>query len=424
MNVNQKKPTLQTSVTGYTTFPLKFRNEIQSLSIITVPLTDIYYRANNHRIQCALREYITRSNGKYELSLLKSDTRRKEVQEMIEHVLETSLQEDSEQLELTLMKNGQTDPLVLTAGNITVNGNSRLLIMKQLYESDPVLYAHFQYIRCVYLPDDATEAELDEFEIQEQLEPDITAKYIWYEVANWMKVYKQAHSASIAQVAKRFQKTPAETKKSLHALEEGEAYLHYLNKPYQYRLIQQEQSALETLYTTKANLAKEPAKQKLAEEICYNYLALPRHEKPERLYVYFREIGEHIDKIEEALLEYGPISTSSPSEESEEEQDEIEKLFNAPVEHSSTEKVYNAFQQLNSLGKKQARVVLERTIKVEQMKKKDKDSEFLPEMEMQQSLDHFKTSFAHYTSKNKEKMTQYLKEFKILLQQYEKKVDL
>ena len=178
------------------------------------------------------------------------------------------------------------------------------------------------------------------------------------------------------------------------------------------------------MYNTKANLAKEPAKQKLAEELCYNYLALPRYERPERLFIYFREIGEHIDKIEESLLKHGPISSSPSFTEQNEEQDEIEKLFNSPVERSSTEKVYEAFQQLNPLDKKQARVVLERTIQVEQIKKKDKDSEFLPEMEMQQSLDHFKTSFAHYTSKNKEKMTQYLKEFKVLLQQYEKKVGL
>ncbi|MGG2066937.1 hypothetical protein [Bacillus sp. S14(2024)] len=408
----------------YKYHPLKFRGEIKSLKIVLVPIEDIYYRPRNHRIQCAMKECIAKTNGRLTEEILSADIRRKEVQEMVEKALCFALGEDSAQLEDKLVKEHQTTPLILSLGNILVNGNSRYFIMKKLYELAPVKYAHFKEIRCVYLPEDATESEIDEFEIQEQLEPDVTVNYLWYETANWMMEYKRSSHKANEEVAKKFRLPKLDAVKMMHALEEGLLYLNHIGKPHQYRLIEHERSALEALYDMKKKLGKEPAKQKLAEHLCYGYLILPIEERPERLFLYFRRIGNFLEKIEETLLEIGPVADALlefPSK-IDEEKDEIDALFGDEGDLSNAEKILTTLKNLEPQKQGQVRVMIDKVIDIEKIKAKDKENKLIPEMEMRQAIDHIQNSFAHYSNEHAQRVAAYIDQALKLLTEYSKKV--
>lgn len=419
--VNKLKEVVNTA--QYNFHPVRFRGEIKSCEIVEVPIDEIYYRVNNHRFQCAIKEYVAKSKGKYDDSTLKKDIRRPEVQEMIEKVLMTALGDDSLDLENKLIKEKQTTPLCLTIGNVVVNGNSRLYLMKKLYNSDPERFKHFAKIRCVYLPEDATEVEINQYERQEQMEKDVTVEYLWFEKANWYYQYKKEENATDEEVAKEFETPKQEVVKALAAFEEGLLYLEAIEKPHHYKLIEHEKSALESLAEVKKKLAKEPAKQKLAEQICYWYLGLDIDERPERLFMYFKRIGSFLDKIEEGLLEFGPVADNlTHILEGEEEPDEIDVLLNGEEDVSDTEKILKTIKAFDPTKKRQTRIVIDKIVDYEKMKIKDKEQKLIPEMELKQAIEHIQTSFAHYSKESPGNIHQYLKQASKLISEYSKRV--
>jgi hypothetical protein len=384
----------------YNSHPIKFRGTIRSCPIVSVPIQDILYRANNHRFQVAVQEWVGNSGGQYTMDTLKKDISRSEVQAMIHQVLQASIGEDGEALKVKLITEKQTTPLVLTVGNVAVNGNTRLFIMRLLLASDPIKYAHFSIVRCIYLPDDATEEEIDEFEIEEQLAEEVKVEYLWYETANWMLDWKIQHSKTEQQVADKFRTGKQEAKKLMNAYSEADLYLRHINKPFQFKSIENKRTAFETLFDVKSKFAADPAKQKLIEQIAYYYIE-NEDAVPERLFVYFKRIGSYIDNIEKSLIEHGPNNGNMTTIASNDynPDSEIEDLLGvSESEAQGTEAVLNYYTQLEGDNQKEAIEIVDRVIEHETDKEKEKQRKAKPLMKLQQGLDSIQESYVHFNN--------------------------
>ncbi|MGE8021503.1 hypothetical protein ACQKOM_21785 [Peribacillus frigoritolerans] len=393
---------MSTSLTAYyNSQPLKFRGAIRSCPIVSVPIQDILYRANNHRFQVAVQEWVENSDGQYTMDTLKQDIARPEVQAMIHQVLQASVGEDGEALKIKLINEKQTTPLVLTVGNVVVNGNTRLFIMRLLLAIDPIKYAHFANVRCIYLPDDATEEEIDEYEIEEQLAEEVKVEYLWYETANWMLEWKTQSNKTDQQVADKFRTGKSEAKKLMNAYSEADLYLRHINKPFQFKSIENKRTAFETLSEVKGKFAADPAKQKLIEKIAYYYIE-NEDAVPERLFVYFKRIGSYIDTIEKSLIEHGPqIEVVTPNEGDNHNPDsDIEDLFCS--EPQGTEAVLDYFTQLEGGNRKEAIEIVDRVIEHETDKEKEKQRKAKPLMKLQQGLDAIQESYVHFNNKEQD----------------------
>ncbi|MBO0587448.1 hypothetical protein [Sporosarcina sp. E16_8] len=415
---------MSTSLTAhYNSHPLKFREEIRSRSILSVPIQDILYRANNHRFQVAVQERVVNSGGKYTMYTLKQDIARPEVQAMIHQVLQASVGEDGKALKVKLIDEKQTTPLVLAVGNVVVNGNTRLFIMRILLAIDPFKYAHFSNVRCIYLPDDATEEEIDEYEIEEQLAEEVKVEYLWYETANWMLEWKTQHNKSNQQVADKFRIGKSEAKKLMDSYSEADLYLRHINKPFQFKSIEKKRTAFETLSDVKTKFASDPAKQKLIEQIAYYYIQ-NEDAVPERLFIYFQRISSHIDTIEKSLIEHGPkIEVGTPNEANNHNPDsDIEDLFCS--ESQGTEAVLDYFTQLEGENRKEAIEIVDRVIEHETDKEKEKQRKAKPLMKLQQGLDAIQESYVHFNNKEQDakKLAQVIAKIEKTLTQFKTKL--
>lgn len=412
---------------NYNFEPLEFRGEIRTVPIVFVRIQDIFFRASNHRLQVAVRELVEKSDGQYTMDTLNQDISRPEVQRMIKDVLQSSIGEDGEALKKKLMNEGQTKPLVLTVGNIMADGNARLLIMWLLLALDPIKYAHFSNVRCIYLPEDATEEEIDEYEIEVQLAENVKVEYRWYETANWMIAWKTQQNKTDQQVAEKFRKVLSEAKKLMKAYLEAELYLRNINKPYQFSLIDKKRTAFETLYDVKAEFALEPAKQKLIEQIAYFYIQ-NEAAVSERLFIYFKRIGSYIDSIENSLIEHGPkIKVVIQNEGNNHNPDsEIEDLFCSEPEPQGTEAVLHYFSQLENENLKEAIEIVDTVISHETAKEKDKQRIAKPLIKLHQGYEVIKESLVHFSTGEQDpmKFEPLITKIEKILKDYRRKLDI
>jgi len=377
----------------YDQHPVKFRNEIRSYPIVYVPIDEMYYRANNHRIQVAIKEHIEKSNGVYSEQTLKGDITRKDVQNIIEDILGHALGSSSVLLQEKLKKEHQTIPLYLTVGDVVVNGNSRLFLMRQLVKENPVKYAHFKHVRCVYLPSDATESEIDEFEIQEQIEEEVKVEYQWYEKAHWMDEKRKEHRLTDEKTAQLFKLEKNKAKRLLDAFQEASLYLEKIGKPFHFKMIKDDRSAFEALAQEKRKFSHDPVAQTLIEQITYEYIGRTKEETPERLLVYIPKIGTHLEAIKKGVIEQGPLSTAFESINEDDEEDELLEINENTKE---TNKILSCFSTLTEAERKETTDIIDQIIDFETIKSKEKQKKQYPYLKLKQSLEHLQESFLHY----------------------------
>ncbi len=73
----------------------------------------------------------------------------------------------------------QTEPLLITADGLLINGNRRLAAMRQLLAQDPARFASFAEITAAVLPADAGSVDLDAIEAALQMAPETKLAYGW-----------------------------------------------------------------------------------------------------------------------------------------------------------------------------------------------------------------------------------------------------
>ncbi|MCU0527986.1 MAG: hypothetical protein MUD04_00540 [Cyanobium sp. Prado107] len=120
----------------------------------------------------------------------------------------------------------QTEPLLVDAAGVVVNGNRRLAAMRWLLAADPRRYTRFQAPLAAVLPAEVERADLEFIEAALQMAPETKLAYGWLD--RRLKIREQRELLGLAdawiQEAYRMQ-TPEQLQRELAELELAERYL-------------------------------------------------------------------------------------------------------------------------------------------------------------------------------------------------------
>ena len=155
-----------------------FRGGFLKAPEIDVPQEMLLYRVENGRLIAELEEH-ARAQGQ-DLTRLASGQETLPVQRLLHGFLVAKASDPRGPILQELGRLAQqTEPLLITADGVMVNGNRRLAAMRELHARDPVRYAGFAHIRAAVLPADAAVADVESLEAALQLAPETKLGYGW-----------------------------------------------------------------------------------------------------------------------------------------------------------------------------------------------------------------------------------------------------
>lgn len=206
--------------------------------VVVVPNELLVYRVENGRLIAELREQ-ARAGGEA-LEALGARQDALDVQQRLHRLLVAKagdpggpiLQELERQRE-------QTEPLLVTADGVVVNGNRRLAAMRELLARDGSAYAAFAEVSAAVLPPEATPSDLEAVEAALQMAPETKLAYGW--VNRRLKLRRQLEEVGlpVAEVVEASRLSgPPQLERELAELALVEDYLSaYCREPGRYSLV-------------------------------------------------------------------------------------------------------------------------------------------------------------------------------------------
>ncbi len=131
----------------------------------------------------------------------------------------------------------KNDPIVVTNKLVVRDGNRRLSVLRDLYQSNKSKYEKYQKIPCAVIFDPTTEKEEELYEVDKQMKLDLKAKYEWYNEALFHRHLTQKHKMDDGLISKRTRAKIADIEKKRFALVLAEKYLKKKKKDKQYKLL-------------------------------------------------------------------------------------------------------------------------------------------------------------------------------------------
>jgi hypothetical protein len=230
--------------------PLKGKAE--HLQVYRVPMKYLIYNIRNGRFAAELLEKESQLKRKLDPGT-PGDAKT------IQKLLLDLNQSETEALKADLRDNGQLDPGVTTKDGAVINGNRRMAILTALHDEthDP----KFEYLRIARLPKDVDEKELWRIEAGLQFAKEFRLDYS--PINELLKLREGRDSGfSAAEISKtllgRF--TPSKVEEKLAILKLIDSYLHFIGRPGQYHIVQDERD-VEKFNSLQANVVA-PLKRK------------------------------------------------------------------------------------------------------------------------------------------------------------------
>lgn len=148
----------------------------------------------------------------------------------------------------------QTEPLLIRADGVVVNGNRRLAAMRELRHLDPQRYGAFQKVSVAVLPDTLSREEEEYIEAALQMAPDLKLEYGWINRRLKLRQHRQDLGIERILSAYRFADEGA-VEAELAELELAESYLDWIGSPRQFDLVK---AAQERFHGLQAQLSLLP----------------------------------------------------------------------------------------------------------------------------------------------------------------------
>lgn len=212
------------------TYSVPFRQEQLNLVVIQVPIDFPLYNVRSGRTHRAQSEYVDR----YDLPLdFFGDPEDPQVQQAQHELLLEMV--DDRGLAADLVARTQRSPLVLTYDGFIIDGNRRTAALKREGTAE--------YVNAVVLPEDSTDAEIYETEVELQMAAETKAPYNWIDEALHVRygverLYEQRRpEEALHAVAQRMNQNDAEVKAILERLSLVDLYLQWHGDPEKYHLI-------------------------------------------------------------------------------------------------------------------------------------------------------------------------------------------
>ncbi len=206
--------------------------------VVEVAQDLLVYRAENGRLIAELKEH-AREHG-LDLADLSARQETQEVQALLHGFLSAKAADPKGPILRELARLAQqTEPLLITADGVLVNGNRRLAAMRELLEQDPDRYASFADVSAAVLPPDISAQDLEHAEAALQLAPETKLAYGW--MNRRLKLKRQLVELGLTRetIADAYRMDdPAQLDRELEELALAEDYLDsYCKSPGAYSLI-------------------------------------------------------------------------------------------------------------------------------------------------------------------------------------------
>jgi hypothetical protein len=129
------------------------------MPVIEISVDDVVLNPKSHRIRAQLESHEDRA-------VVESDPFTEPAQAIITNILAST--EEYPALRDNLREEGQREPGVVTRMGVLVNGNTRVVALRELRR---------RYIRLIVLPEDAGPQEIDRLELQLQMQREFKQDY-------------------------------------------------------------------------------------------------------------------------------------------------------------------------------------------------------------------------------------------------------
>jgi len=211
---------------------------LQRLPVVQVPVGFPVYRFDNGRLIAELHEHVHQTGGS--LEALRQNADSSETQALLHQLLMSHAADERGPIQQELRRlRQQTEPLLVTADGIVLNGNRRLAAMRNLLAEDPETFACYAEIAVAVLPADSAPADMEFIEAALQMAPETKLRYGW--VNRRLKLRRQVEVLKLPRdwVLNAYQITDSEQlDRELAELELAEAFLtDRLGQPEHYAAI-------------------------------------------------------------------------------------------------------------------------------------------------------------------------------------------
>jgi hypothetical protein len=209
-----------------------FRNAPRELEIIELHIDMPIYRVSNFRTRKTQLAYI-HQNSKND-DFFSSGQEDPLVQQIQHGFLFEYAQKGSGDTVIPitsiLKSEPQTEPLLITAEGVVVNGNRRLSAMREFFSTNDSAFDSFKHVQCMVLPEDATAEDIRLIELRLQAVPQTLLPYEWVNEALLVRDMVVDLGSEDA-VAKEMRRRPSDLRIKLLALALGEQYLEWRATP-------------------------------------------------------------------------------------------------------------------------------------------------------------------------------------------------
>lgn len=235
---------------------VEFKGEIKSLPVYRIPVKFLTYNLENGRFAADLFAEEAKQKRKLDPVNIRKDS------ETIKRLLLVNNPKETKLLKGDLKRFGQRDTGVITSAGNVINANRRMAVLSELKKETGD--SKYDYLEVAILPRSADDKDLWRIEAKLQYGRDFKVKY--GPINELLKVrgaFKKGLTKK--EVAYELGETAKEVEERLERLKLIEAYLDYIKKPKNYKLIE-EINISEHFIDTQNNL------KKLKEEVSANEL--------------------------------------------------------------------------------------------------------------------------------------------------------
>lgn len=246
-----------------------FRDEVVRLPVVRVKIGLPIYRTANFRTQWQQLRHIR----KFGLSTtyFENGEEDEDVQQ-IQHDLLWELAQTGQGESIVpvseVIKKGQTEPLLVTAGGVVVNGNRRLAAIRELGIAETVQVA--------VLPEHADEDDIIKIEYREQMQLETRLPYGWINDALGIRKTMERPGFDKAWIQKEMHlKSAGDVDDKVGALEAAETYLSERNEVDNWDLVAGEEQLFKDGYKA-IKARKNEAEREVVRQVLHNIADKPR----------------------------------------------------------------------------------------------------------------------------------------------------
>lgn len=299
-----------------------FRSSEQRLPVIRVPVDLPIYRLVNARTQD--EQLSLMAAGAYPAGFFDPGRQEDEEVQGIQHkiLFDFSQMGKGENIvpiyDELAQKRVQTDPILITAQGVVVNGNRRLAAMRELSSGDDAI-EDFGHINCMVLPASANEDDLLEIEFKLQMARETKLPYTWTNEARICK-HLRDNNVSIKRIAEMRDEEPKQVENLILMYELAERYLReWIDQPGNFHALEKTRQAFRQMVTRRN--AKRPREQKEVADAFGFFIIENREELEDRAYQFINSIeGDPPEFFKEFASNVGfdlaaPVAASDVDEE-------------------------------------------------------------------------------------------------------------